>query len=57
MQHSGLPIRVFYAFDPIRRAVVLCAGDKSNDKRFYDRLVRIAEDEFASHLNNLESKK
>ena len=56
VQFSGRPIRAFYAFDPIRRAIVLCAGDKSNDKRFYKKLVRIAEDEFAAHLNTLESK-
>ncbi len=43
--------------DPIRRAIVLCAGDKSNDKRFYDKLVRIAEDEFDAHLKTLESKR
>ncbi|ELA5277695.1 type II toxin-antitoxin system RelE/ParE family toxin, partial [Salmonella enterica subsp. enterica serovar Newport] len=36
---------------------VLCAGDKSNDKRFYDKLVRIAEDEFDAHLKTLESKR
>ncbi|EEN2846428.1 type II toxin-antitoxin system RelE/ParE family toxin [Salmonella enterica] len=57
VQHSVRPVRAFYAFDPVRRAIVLCAGDKSNDKRFYDKLVRIAEDEFTAHLNNLESKK
>ncbi len=56
VQFSGRPIRAFYAFDPIRRAIVLCAGDKSNDKRFYEKLVRIAEDEFTAHLNTLESK-
>lgn len=54
IQFSGQPIRAFYAFDPIRRAIVLCAGDKSNDKRFYEKLIRIAEDEFAAHLQNLE---
>ncbi|HBV6392382.1 TPA: type II toxin-antitoxin system RelE/ParE family toxin [Klebsiella aerogenes] len=57
VQFSGNPIRAFYAFDPIRRAIVLCAGDKSNDKRFYEKLVRIAEDEFEAHLKALESKK
>ncbi|MBB7571486.1 type II toxin-antitoxin system RelE/ParE family toxin, partial [Escherichia coli] len=56
VQFSGRPIRAFYAFDPIRRAIVLCAGDKSNDKRFYEKLVRIAEDEFTAHLNTLGSK-
>lgn len=54
IQFSGQPIRAFYAFDPIRRAIVLCAGYKSNDKRFYEKLIRIAEDEFAAHLQNLE---
>ncbi|ECF5956603.1 type II toxin-antitoxin system RelE/ParE family toxin [Salmonella enterica subsp. salamae] len=57
VQYAGHPIRAFYAFDPIRRAIVLCAGDKSKDKRFYDKLVRIAEDEFDAHLKTLESKR
>lgn len=56
IQFTGRPIRAFYAFDPVRRAIVLCAGDKSNDKRFYEKLVRIAEDEFTAHLKTLESK-
>lgn len=50
VQFSGKPIRAFYAFDPIRQAILLCAGDKSNDKRFYDRMIRIADDEFTAHL-------
>ena len=30
------------------RAIVLCAGDKSKDpKRFYRKMVAIADDEFA----------
>lgn len=33
------PIRVFYIFDPKRDAVLLIGGDKSNDKRFYDRMI------------------
>lgn len=27
VQHTGHPIRAFYAFDPIRRAIILCAGE------------------------------
>lgn len=34
IQYAGQPIRAFFAFDPIRQAIVLCAGDKSNDKTF-----------------------
>lgn len=50
VQHAGHPIRAFFAFDPERQAIVLCAGDKSNDKRFYDTMIRIADDEFTEHL-------
>ncbi|PLM95506.1 hypothetical protein CWN47_10480, partial [Klebsiella variicola] len=28
VQHHGLPIRAFFAFDPLRKAIVLCAGNK-----------------------------
>ena len=56
VQYNGKPVRAFFAFDPIRRAIVLCAGDKSNDKKFYQRMIRIADDEFSVHLNNLEEK-
>lgn len=57
IQHGGRPIRAFFAFDPERQAIVLCAGDKSNDKRFYDKMIRIADDEFSAHLAETEGKK
>ncbi|WP_236120222.1 type II toxin-antitoxin system RelE/ParE family toxin [Yersinia pestis] len=56
VQFSGRPIRAFYAFESDSSGYRSCAGDKSNDKRFYEKLVRIAEDEFTAHLNTLESK-
>lgn len=37
------PIRIFYAFDPSRSAVVIIAGDKSGEKRFYERMIPAAE--------------
>lgn len=54
IQHHGKPIRAFFAFDPLRQAIVLCAGDKSNDKQFYERMIRIADNEFMRYLQNLE---
>src|SRR5437870_2996640 len=30
------PIRIFYAFDPRRDAVLLLAGDKTGNPRFYE---------------------
>jgi hypothetical protein len=37
------PLRVFYAFDPKREAVLLLGGDKSGDNRFYESFVPKAE--------------
>jgi hypothetical protein len=57
IQYAGRPIRAFFAFDPVRQAIVLCAGDKSNDKAFYEKMIRIAEAEFSFHLTSLEATK
>lgn len=56
IQHQGKPIRAFFAFDPVRQAVVLCAGDKSNDKNFYRRMISLADREFTQYLNHLETQ-
>lgn len=59
IQHEGKPYRVFYAFDPQRRAVLLCGGrkDGAQDKRFYKRMIPIAEREFLAHLESEGLKK
>lgn len=36
-------MRVFYAFDPRRSAILLIGGDKTGDDRFYERMVPIAD--------------
>lgn len=55
IQHDGRPYRAFYAFDPIRQAVMLCGGDKTGDKRFYKKMIPLAEQIYADYLkeNNL----
>lgn len=35
IQSHGKPIRIAYAFDPARHAVVLIGGYKGGDKQFY----------------------
>ena len=47
--------RVAYAFDPRRQAVLLAAGMKQgrNQKRFYERLIAIADRRYTEHLNQL----
>ncbi|EJR1734674.1 type II toxin-antitoxin system RelE/ParE family toxin [Salmonella enterica] len=56
IQHHGNPVRAFFAFDPTRRAIVLCAGDKTgaNEKRFYKDMIKLADSEYRKHLAKLE---
>jgi hypothetical protein len=51
--------RVAFAFDPLRRAIILVAGDKSgvSQKRFYQQLIKTADRRFTNHLNRLEEQK
>jgi hypothetical protein len=57
IQSKGDPIRAFFAFDPLRRGILLCAGNKvGNEKRFYDVMIPVADNEFMRHLNTLKEK-
>ncbi len=50
--------RVAFAFDPLRQAVVLVAGDKSggSEQRFYKRLIEKADKRFDDYLAGLSGK-
>lgn len=54
VQHKGKPFRVIFAFDPLRQAVMLCGGDKTGAKHFYETMIPIAEREFLNYLQELE---
>lgn len=58
VQVGGHPFRAFFALDPERKAIVLCAGDKKgeDEKLFYKRMIKIADTEFKSHLESAEIK-
>lgn len=47
--------RVAFAFDAVRHAILLVAGDKSgiSQKRFYKTLIAKADQRFAEHLRSL----
>jgi hypothetical protein len=46
--------RALFAFDPRRHAVVLVAGDKTNDWRgWYQRDIPIADRRYDRHLHNI----
>jgi len=56
VQVGGRPIRVFFAFDPRRDAILLIGGDKTGDKRFYERMIPIADQLYDAHLEELRNE-
>ena len=55
-QCAGKPLRTFFAFDPCRSAILLIGGDKTGDKRFYDKMIPIADDLYDIHLKELRKE-
>jgi hypothetical protein len=51
---DGRQLRVLYAFDPRRMAILLIGGDKTGDPNWYDRNVPLADNLFDAHLKTLE---
>jgi len=50
-------IRVLFAFDRARRAILLVGGDKSDDwSGWYDTNIPIADDRFDEHQKRLKDK-
>jgi len=49
-QSQGRPLRILYAFDPKRNAVLILGGDKTGDDRFYERTIPKAEKLWAKYL-------
>ena len=50
--------RVAFAFDPERKAILLAGADKrgQDQKRFYGKLISIADTRYSQHLNKLKKK-
>ncbi len=50
--------RVAFAFDPKRQAILLAGGDKggADQKRFYKRLIGVADARFDAYLRSLSTK-
>lgn len=44
------PLRVLYAYDPERQAILILGGDKSGDERWYERVTPKADDLFDAYL-------
>ena len=55
-QHQGRPYRTLYAFNPKRTALLLIAGDKTGNERWYEINIPIADRLYDQHLSELEQE-
>ncbi len=56
VQYKGDPVRILFAFDPKRRAVLLLGGAKTGDEQWYRRNVPIADRELDAHLAEMQKE-
>lgn len=49
-------LRVLFAFDPRRAALLLIGGDKTDNPKWYEEFVPIADGLFDRHLGTLEQE-
>lgn len=50
-------LRVLFAFDPRRAALLLIGGDKTDNPRWYEEVVSIADDLFDQHPREIERQR
>lgn len=53
VQSGGDPLRIFYAFDPRRAAILLIGGNKVGDDRFYEYMIPRADRLYDAYLDEL----
>ncbi len=57
VQNRQRLFRILFAFDPDRRAILLIGGDKRGDKRFYQKIIPLADALFDEHLKKWGKQK
>ena len=51
IQNRQRLFRILFAFDPDRNAILLVGGEKRGDKRFYQKMIPLADYLFDEHLD------
>jgi hypothetical protein len=57
VQNRQRLFRILFAFDPERKAILLIGGDKRGDKRFYEKIIPLADLLFDKHLERWRRQK
>ena len=54
LRSTGGNVRILFAFDPERKAILLIGGDKTDQwKDWYGKNIPIADDLYDEHLENI----
>lgn len=56
VQSRGNPLRIFYAFDPRRTAILLIGGGKTGNDRFYEQYIPLADALYDAYLEELRAE-
>ena len=56
IKSKGNPLRVLYAFDPKRQAILLIGGNKKGDNRWYDKNIPLADQIYEKHIKELKKE-
>ena len=56
VQSGGNPIRIFYAFDPRRIAILLTGSGKKGKDRFYEEYIPVADKLYTQHIEDLKKE-
>jgi len=57
IQNRQRLFRILFAFNPDRKAILLIGGDKRGDKRFYQKMIPIADALFDEHMEKWRREK
>ena len=56
VQNKQRLFRILFVFDPDRKAILLIGGDKRGDKRFYEKMIPLADSLYDQHLARRRNK-
>ncbi|MEW6184979.1 MAG: type II toxin-antitoxin system RelE/ParE family toxin [Thermodesulfobacteriota bacterium] len=54
VQNKQRLFRIFFAFDPRKEVILLIGGDKRGDKRFFQKMIPLADRLYDKHLEKFE---
>jgi len=57
IQNKKRLFRIFFVFDTERKAILLIGGDKRGEKRFYKKMIPLADDLYRKFLTTKRSIK